>query len=111
MLCLPDAHVCRWLQVHPAKLTTALLHAAQSAGARLIHGTVEGVQLNAAGNGVEGEVEWAAAVFLLQYRYAVDLTQVNNTIGVNRQHYSCMVAHGCNVGMSLMPSGAVSFPL
>eukprot|EP00877_Chromochloris_zofingiensis_P003318 jgi/Chrzof1/12988/Cz07g15130.t1 len=43
-------------QVHPAKLTTALLHAAQSAGARLIHGTVEGVQLNAAGNGVEGVV-------------------------------------------------------
>lgn len=33
-------------QVHPAKLTTALMAAAQARGARLVRGTVRGLQLN-----------------------------------------------------------------
>ncbi len=42
-------------QVHPEKLTRALLSHAEAKGARLLRGTVQGVALSADGTRVTGE--------------------------------------------------------
>ena len=47
---LIDAH----MQVHPEKLTRALLRAAEARGAQLVRGEVQGAQLNATGDRIEG---------------------------------------------------------
>jgi hypothetical protein len=52
------------MQVHPEKLTTALMAAAEALGARVVRGTVSGIQLDASGSQVEGTLSPARGLAL-----------------------------------------------
>ena len=58
-------------QVHPQKLTQALLHAAQAKGAKLVRGAVQGVNLSKDGTSVEGKVSLALLTQLYKLRYTL----------------------------------------
>ncbi len=60
-------------QVHPAKLTHALVSAAEAKGARVLTGTVQGVQLADDGQRVQGAADCGAAVASVPLKSQLDL--------------------------------------